>query len=97
MPVDRIAIKTQIEKMNHEQQVEVLRKLNDMNGVVLNENSNGTFINLTNMSEEQVCELEKYITYVHEQENHLDLVEVEKTRIQNSYFNDNKEISNIIL
>lgn len=83
--------------MNKEQQIEVLRKLSQMEGVNLNENSNGTFINLTELNEEQLSTLESYISYVQEQETNLGAVENEKTRIQQSYFNGNKEMTNVIL
>lgn len=94
---DRGSIKTKIENMNKEQQIEVLRKLSQMEGVNLNENSNGTFINLTELNEEQLSTLESYISYVQEQETNLGAVENEKTRIQQSYFNGNKEMTNVIL
>lgn len=94
---DRGSIKTKIENMNKEQQIEVLRKLSQMEGVNLNENSNGTFINLTELNEEQLSTMESYISYVQEQETNLGAVENEKTRIQQSYFNGNKEMTNVIL
>ena len=94
---NRGEMKAQIEEMNKEQQVEVLRKLMEMANVNLNENSNGTFVNLTELTDEQLCTLETYISYVHEQESNLGSVENEKTRIQQSYFNGHKEMSNVIL
>ena len=94
---DRGTIKTKIENMNKEQQIEVLRKLSQMEGVNLNENSNGTFINLTELNDDQLSTLEYYISYVQEQETNLGAVENEKTRIQQSYFNGNKEMTNVIL
>ena len=95
--LDTSEIKAQIEKMNKEQQIEVLKKLSEMSNVNLNENSNGTFVNLTDLTEEQLETIDSYISYVHEQESNLGAVENEKTRIQQSYFNGNKEMSNIIL
>ena len=95
--VDKMSIKTKIEAMNKEQQIEVLKKLIDMPNVNLNENNNGTFVNLTELTEEQIHILEIYISYVNEQESNLGAVENEKNRIQQSYFNCNKEMSNVIL
>jgi hypothetical protein len=95
--LDTSEIKAQIEKMNKEQQIEVLKKLSEMSNVNLNENSNGTFVNLTDLTEEQLETIDSYISYVGEQESNLGAVENEKTRIQQSYFNGNKEMSNIIL
>lgn len=95
--IDRTKIKAQIEEMNKEQQIEVLKKLTEMSNVNLNENSNGTFVNLTYLTDEQINTLQSYISYVHEQESNLGAVENEKTRIQQSYFNGNKEMPNVIL
>ena len=95
--IDRTKIKAQIEEMNKEQQIEVLKKLTEMSNVNLNENSNGTFVNLTYLTDEQINMLQSYISYVHEQESNLGAVENEKTRIQQSYFNGNKEMPNVIL
>lgn len=95
--MDRGAIKSQIEAMNKEQQIEVLKKVMEMSNVTLNENSNGTFINMNELTDTQLQTLESYISYVHEQETNLGAVENEKTRIQQSYFKDNKEMGNIIL
>lgn len=94
---ERAKMKIQIEKMDKEQQIEVLRKLVTMTNVNLNENINGTFINLSELTEEQVSTLKSYISYVHVQEANLTKVENKKKHIQQSYFNGNKEMSNIIL
>ena len=55
--LDRGLVKEQIENMNKEQQIEVLKKLTEMSNVNLNENSNGTFVNLTDLTEEQMRSL----------------------------------------
>lgn len=95
--VDLNTIKNQIENMNKEQQIEVLKKLMKMSNINLNENNNGTFVNLTELNDTQLSTLESYISYVHEQESNLGAIENEKTRIQQSYFTGNKEMSNIVL
>lgn len=83
-------IKTRIENMSIYHQKEILRIFND-NSTTLNQNNNGTFINLTQLDNSIIEKINKYIQYVDEQENELNEVEHEKDRIQNTFFNDNKE------
>ena len=83
-------IKTRIESMTIYHQMEILRIFND-NNTTLNENNNGTFINLTGLDNSIIEKIKKYIKYVDEQEDELNEVENEKDRIQNKFFNGNKE------
>ena len=83
-------IKTRIESMSIYHQMEILR-IFDNNNTTLNENNNGTFINLTELDNSVIEKITKYINYVNEQENELTEVENEKDRIQNKFFNGNKE------
>ena len=90
-------LKERIEKLMKYHQIEVLRILKKMPNVCLNENNNGTFVNLTEQNENVIIALENYITYVDEQQEDLSKLEDEKDRIQNTFFKDNKESSNIKL
>tara|TARA_B100000925_G_scaffold289972_1_gene274073 strand:- start:2072 stop:2344 length:273 start_codon:yes stop_codon:yes gene_type:complete len=83
-------IKTRIESMTIYHQMEILRIFNN-NNTTLNENNNGTFINLTELDNSIIEKINKYIKYVDEQEDELNEVENEKDRIQNKFFNGNKE------
>ena len=83
-------IKTRIESMSIYHQMEILRIFNN-NNTTLNENNNGTFINLTELDNSIIEKINKYIKYVDEQEDELNEVENEKDRIQNKFFNGNKE------
>tara|TARA_Y100001935_G_scaffold200479_1_gene168810 strand:- start:179 stop:451 length:273 start_codon:yes stop_codon:yes gene_type:complete len=83
-------IKTRIESMTIYHQMEILRIFNN-NNTTLNENNNGTFINLTGLDNSIIEKINKYIKYVDEQEDELNEVENEKDRIQNKFFNGNKE------
>jgi hypothetical protein len=65
--------------------------------ILLNENNNGTFINLTELDNSIIDKLDKYISYVNEQETQLNEIENEKDRIQNTFFKDNKDINNVII
>ena len=54
----------------------ILRKLTNMPEVCINENNNGTFINLTEQGEHIIQVLEKYTIYVKEQQEQLNKIEV---------------------
>ena len=90
-------LRDRIEGMSKYHQVEVLRILTSTDSVAVNENNNGCFINLTELDDSVRSKLGKYVTYVDQQEHHLSTVESEKDRIQNVFFNDNKDIDNIKL
>ena len=98
MSIERLQIlKERIESMSNLHQVEVLRLLVNTEGVSTNENNNGTFINLTGQRHEVVKALEDYSEYVDEQQSHLSTIENEKSRIEEVFFKDNKDIDNIKL
>lgn len=88
-------LKDKIEGMSKTQQLEVLRILTRNSNVNINENNNGTFINLTELSEDIINSLRKYVVYVEEQHKDLLKAENEKSRLQSEYFKDNKETVNI--
>jgi|LWDU01.1.fsa_nt_gi hypothetical protein len=81
-------VQEKIEKMNTFHQIEILKILyNHKNEVTLNENKNGTLINLTDVPDYIIDKLYKYISYVENQERQLNNVETEKDTILNNYFN----------
>ena len=85
------SLKETIEKMSKFHQIEILRILSDSNKVCLNENSNGTFVNLTEQSEDIINELKKYAKYVSEQQLQLSIFENEKSRLEKIFCKDNKD------
>lgn len=84
-------IKDSIESMDKYYQVEVLKILKAYPNVDLNENSNGTFINLTILDDNVISNLKKYIKYVHQQQTNLEKIEIQKEKIEKDYFKDNKD------
>jgi len=87
--VDRlINIKNSIEKMNKIQQTEVFKIIKN-NELDYNENNNGVFINLTNVNDNVICELEKYIVFVENQNTYLIEQEAKKEKYLENYFKDN--------
>ena len=89
-------IKKSIENMSKYHQIEILRICKSDNTILINENNNGSFINLTEQNDNFIDKLDNYIKYVLEQKEEFEIIENEKERIQKNFFyNDNKIITNI--
>ena len=88
----RAGLKEKIEQMSGTHQIEVLRALRTA-GVTTNENSNGTFVNLTGLGQDVVDKLADYVQYVEDQQARLSTVEAEKERLHQEYFNGAKNSS----
>jgi uncharacterized protein YjbI with pentapeptide repeats len=80
-------IKTIIENMDKLHHIEILKILINEDDIYINENNNGTFINLSELDKSVILKLEKYIEYFINQQNHLINLEDQKKQIENSYFN----------
>lgn len=70
-------IKNNIETLNKVHQIEILRIMKS-NDVILTENKNGVFINLTNLEPDIIDKLSKYLKYVSQQDAYLNKLEFEK-------------------
>lgn len=84
-------LKESIETMSNHHQIEVLRILCARKNIPLNENQNGTFVNMSSLSHGDIDALKEYSDYVKDQQATLALIESKKQFIQNKYFNDNKD------
>ena len=78
-------IKQTIEDFTKDQQLQILKILKE-NNVSLNENSNGTFINMTALSEEIIEKLNEYIEHINVQESELNINEMLKDTYKENYF-----------
>jgi hypothetical protein len=85
------SIKEKIENMNKHHQIEVLRILKNDKNIVLNENNNGVFVNISYLDEMTLDILSKYIDYVDNQTVNIESVENKKTIIETTFFKGNKE------
>jgi hypothetical protein len=84
-------IRDKIEAMSTYNQIEILKIFNRHKNITLNENKNGTLVNLTDISEEIIKELLTFILYVETQEKNLNETELKKEEFKNIYFaKDNK-------
>lgn len=75
-------VKKVVEQYNSEQQEDILNIIREGDNVSINENKNGFFINLTNLSNEIIGKIEKYMEYIILQENHLINMESQKKECQ---------------
>ena len=83
-------LKESIEIMSKHHQIEVLRILFNRQNIHINENQNGTFVNLSTLSKEDIDSLLEYSEYVKDQQKTIAIIESKKQFIQNKYFKDNK-------
>ena len=79
-------IKTNIEKMDKKNHIQILKLLKKYPTITLNENNNGTFINLTELNDNIIKEIQKYIKYIEIQKQFLDKDEKEKYNLENKFF-----------
>lgn len=87
------ALKESIETMSLHHQIEVLRILHSRPDAPVNENQNGTFVNMSSLTTEDIHALQEYAEYVRDQQETLATIEAKKQSIQKKYFNDNKDIA----
>jgi len=87
-------LKERIEKMSKYHQIEILKILNKFKNIKKNENKNGTFINLSELSHDVIDELETYTCYVEKQQDQLSVIEEEKELLEKTYFNEGISSSN---
>ena len=83
---DIIDIKDKIENMNKYHQIEILRLLKQEKQIVLNQNNNGVFVNLTELDDDILDKLKIYIEYVEKQTNNIETIELQKELIENTFF-----------
>jgi len=74
-----------IETFNKQQQLDILQLLID-NNVNMSENSNGTFINLTELESSIIFKLQEYIDFVNTQNINLSSIEQKKQNIEKKFF-----------
>jgi vacuolar-type H+-ATPase subunit B/Vma2 len=89
--MQRTLIKDYIEKMDKNNQLEILRIISQDETICLNENSNGTFINLTNVNDDTIEKITDFIKYITNQQIQLNKIECQREILTNKFFKDNKD------
>ena len=79
-------IKTSIERMTKQNNIEVLRILKKYNFIKLNENKSGIFVNITFLPNDILLEMENYIQYVNDQEKTFQELETQKEEYKHYLF-----------
>ena len=64
-------IKEQIEKMEKNNHISALYMISQNKSIKYSENSNGIFINLTELPDDMINRLEDFIVYINKQKKHL--------------------------
>ena len=86
-------IKDVIEKYNKQQQLDILKILIE-DSINISENSNGSFINLTELQVSTIKKIQEYIEFINLQNIKLSDIETTKKDIETNFFNKkNKNIS----
>jgi len=79
-------LKTKIELLDKKDQINILQVFKKHNNILLNENSNGTFINITDIDKILYDELLKYISYIEMQKQYINKDEEKKNMLEETYF-----------
>ena len=80
-----ILIKKKIEQFNKTRQIEIL-KIFIEHDVSVTENNNGSFINMTYLSDACLDAVNKYLKYIEDQDITLNTIESVKEEIENNFF-----------
>ena len=86
-----VELKRKIELMGKTQQQAVLKIMQKESYIVLTENQNGTFTNMTLLKEPEIASLEAYVEYVDQQQKCLADGENNRRSIRATFFNKDKE------
>lgn len=86
-------IKIKIESLSKNHQIEILKIIRKNNKVIINENKNGVFINLSFLPDEVLHDIRDYLNFIHDQEDVLMSLETQKNQFKHDYFMDDEEDS----
>ena len=84
--LSKTEIKERIENLSKHHQIEALRILAKNNSIIMNENKNGVFINLTEQDETVLTQLEDFLNYVAVQQQHLNTIEDKQEEMELKFF-----------
>lgn len=77
-------IKKKVEALTKPQHVEILKIIVKNTENKVNENRNGTYINMSYLSESTIDEIETYLKYVEDQQQTIQVFEQQKQEIKKS-------------
>ena len=91
--MDLKLLKDNIEDLDKSYQIQIAKLLYD-NNVILNENKNGIFVNLSEISGDLLEKINELLSYINKQESIIDSIEIIKQGYKDNYFNNNKDNNN---
>jgi hypothetical protein len=91
-PIDLELLKSNIENMDKQHHIEILKIMKTKSNIKINENKSGVYINLSFLPPHVIEEIIKYMNYVNDQESLLNPVEKQKENYKNSFFFDKEDI-----
>ena len=83
--MDLESLKSRIENMTKQNQLEILKILNNYE-TKLNENKSGVFVNLSYLPDKTLEAISEFIKYIDEQETNIKIVEDQKKEFQDNIF-----------
>ena len=86
-----LLMKKKIEQLNKTRQIEIL-KLFLSHNISVTENNNGSFINMTYLSDSCLNDITRYLKYIEDQDITLNTIETVKEEIENNYFKSTDEV-----
>jgi hypothetical protein len=81
-----VELKDRIERMNKSQHIELARILIREHNVNFDENQNGIFINMTELSSATLSHIKKFLQYIDLQEENISHVEREMNGLKDTFF-----------
>jgi len=84
-------LKNKVEGLSKTHQIEILRIITNHSNVSINENKSGVYINLSYIEPTVLEEMQKYLSFVEEQEQLLNPAESQKQDFKNIFFHPSNE------
>jgi len=85
--MDIVAIGKKIETLTKDQHIDILRILVNHN-VTLNENKNGTFVNLSVLNKQTIDDIKEHLQHITAQEDQLKESETTKNNYNKEFFSE---------
>ena len=85
--MDIVAIGKKIETLTKDQHIDILRILVNHN-VTLNENKNGTFVNLSVLNKKTIDDIKEHLQHITAQEDQLKESETTKNNYNKEFFSE---------
>ena len=73
-----------IEGFNKEDQIEILKIINNDNTNVISENNNGSFVNMEDLSNKTINDINYYVEYVLKKNVDIQTIEHKKDKLKNN-------------